>query len=307
MPRQRSPKHAPRQNRPIGFKWHSPLAYLVPCPRITKKQISPRRVVVHITGTSTYINAASRGLPPLDYLYKKHFGVRGHVFAHYTVDPWGRIYQYASEQHRSWAQGWSGRYGTYQQLLTSLQSGERVPPEWWLRIWNPTLRELAVLGFPRFKRRRVPHTRTPLDLIVPATSPNTRTVSIEFIQYQPGPVLRWELGTSRYKKVHRRLSHNRKLTFAQYSAGGALIKDICFRHAIPLLKGFILGHEDIDPWGRGTPSGGWDPGAHRKVPRFSWEEMLGQIPPQIPSSTRKNICLPTPPIPPWARMDRSDP
>lgn len=32
----------------------------------------------------------------------------------------------------------------------------------------------------------------------------------------------------------------------------------------------LVGHEDIDAYGRWQESGGWDPGALREVPRFDW-------------------------------------
>lgn len=109
-------------------------------------------------------------------------------------------------------------------------------PAWWLAVWGPR-------GF-----------RTPLDLLPPnVPGPNTESIGIEL------------LNTTR-----------QQYTDEQYRALARLIVDIEQRHAlaIPSAPGpKLLGHEDVAPHKRFDGKGGWDPGAHRKNPRFSWSKL----------------------------------
>lgn len=149
-----------------------------------------------------------------------------------------------------------GTYGGRDGLLKKLSRGELKVPAWWLSFWGPR-------GF-----------GTPVDLVV-GDSPNYRSISIEFIQY----------------------GNQFRLTLAQYRSGHALMMDIAFRNGIGKLElPTVRGHEDVDPWGRGTDAGGWDPGAHRVhgPARFSWEAMLNG-PAEMPHE-----AIATPPRPKWA-------
>jgi hypothetical protein len=107
-------------------------------------------------------------------------------------------------------------------------------PAWWSRVWS------------RFGKR------TPADLVPPpARSPNDIFIGIELLA-----------DTSGYG-----------FTPAQYRSLADLIVDITRRHGIRLTGApspELLGHEDVDPISRQVPAGGWDPGAHRADPRFSW-------------------------------------
>jgi hypothetical protein len=46
-------------------------------------------------------------------------------------------------------------------------------------------------------------------------------------------------------------------------------------------------------WGRGTKVGGWDPGAARPDPDFSWDAMLSGQP--------DNLAISAPRMPSWAK------
>src|SRR5262249_18279808 len=53
----------------------------------------------------------------------------------------------------------------------------------------------------------------------------------------------------------------------------------------------LCGHEDVEPLRRSNTGGGWDPGAHRTNPTFSWTQLWSRIqavggtpaPPVVPS------------------------
>ena len=226
------------------------------------------RIVVHVTGRSTYNNAETHEVPPLVWL-GRYFDKRGSPFAHYGIDPWGRIMCYAPETERPWAQGW-GKYRGREGLRRRLRNGSLVVPAWWKQTWG--------------------RNRTPLDLIrKDCSSPNDRSVAIEMVQY----------------------GNQVLLTVAQYTALGFLVRDISVRHGIPLPSPermtaddavpTLLGHEDVDPWGRGTPEqGGWDPGARRPQgdKRFAWTTVLTLE--SLWAPRRYSCILDTPPKPDWA-------
>lgn len=223
----------------------SPLADMSERPRDVRNQLLPAIVIVdHITGRATWNNAQRNKQDPLQRI-DNYFTSDGKPFAHYTIDPWGAIIQVAYERERPWAQG-----------LSRAQSLKK-PPDFWLEYWNKTpwgFSNVAQLlsclhdtfAFDQAQSRQPPH------------SPNDRAIAIEHIQYGNGF----------------------KLTAAQYRMSHMLHIDIAMRHemaslhdgGLPAMRRLlqILGHEDVNPWERGTKAGGWDPGALRKKPRFCW-------------------------------------
>jgi N-acetyl-anhydromuramyl-L-alanine amidase AmpD len=116
-----------------------------------------------------------------------------------------------------------------------------TPPSWWANVWIP--RGIS----------------TPADLLpAGANSPNDAHVGIEL------------LGEARA----------RGFPAAQYSSLARLIADLDRRHnlqisAAPSPK--LLGHEDVEPISRSNQQGGWDPGAHRDVPLFSWNRLWAEF------------------------------
>jgi hypothetical protein len=141
--------------------------------RDTKDQLMPAlSVVLHITGRATYINAEKRKKPPLEHL-GEYFDRTGNPFAHYSVDPWGRIACHADEQQTPYAQGWSA-YGGPAGLQARLDKGKLTIWPWWLERW----------GAVPSRRRPGCLCETPFDLLDPSQpTPNARSVAIEFIQY----------------------------------------------------------------------------------------------------------------------------
>ena len=236
------------------------------------EQDKPRRGVLHITGRTTYLNAEKKQKPPLEYLGYDNFLLPGHSFSNYAIDPWGTIAVYAPENIRPWSQGW-GKYGGKKLLMSRIHSGEYVVPDWWFDNW---------VGRAGLEKNRVVGN---LDDLVYSddNSPNSRSFSVEFIQY----------------------GNQYLLTEAQYISGHALCLEVCLRNGIPFASPWMLGHEDIDPFlyppGRGDRHGGWDPGARRVKPRFCWRCMLTGN--REHSGTLCNCILPTPEKPEWAQME----
>lgn len=277
---------------------------------VRNQQIPARTVVCHITGTKTYQNARKRREAPLKRV-GDYFDRPGSPFAHYTVDPWGRIACHAHEEERPWSQGW-GKYRedkhkggriVLAKLLRGLQAspgaGALVIPQWWKEHWYPLLiaqltAESRLPALWMIDRAEQKPSEFPQNFLSPfdllwnhrcnepgiCWTPNDRSISIEFIQYQP------DQGKKNYL-----------LTGAQYTAGHQLIADICQRHDIVMNALNVYGHEDVDPWDRGhSVTGGWDPGARRpNDPRFCWDAML------TPDYDLEHqmLCLHTPEMPVW--------
>lgn len=264
----------------------SPLASPAKRPRDVRDQKLPaQRIVCHITGTPTYINAAKRGIPPLDHL-EDYFDDAGNPFAHYSVDPWGRIRCHVLENETPWAQGWSGLGGRVK-LLEDLRSGKRDMPLWWSNEY-PDLFEETVADA--------------LERVFPEGTPNDRSVAVEFIQWQKGRAEAISNLPGAKRVWIPQGPKNYKLTVAQYLAGNMLLHDIALRHGIPWPESAaerapaFLGHEDCDPWGRGTKAGGWDPGSLRGSPRFCWDCMLF-----LRDLNGCKCVIKTPECPKWAR------
>lgn len=268
----------------------SPIAQPAKKLRDVKDQKLPaKRIVAHITGTSTYINAALKAIPPLDNV-EDYFDEAGNPFAHYTVDPWGRIRRHANENETPWAQGWGG-LGGREKLLGDIATGKRRVPQWWFNnhasgIAGSTA-DASLIAFMR---------------LFPEGTPNDRSIAVEFIQ--------WQNGYREYNAIKKKWvwvakgQKNYKLTMAQYLTGNMLFHDIALRHGIewPIVTALrtpeFIGHEDANPWERGDKSGGWDPGFLRKPKRFCWKCMLHLK--HIGTNDCKCI-ISTPEIPDWAK------
>jgi N-acetyl-anhydromuramyl-L-alanine amidase AmpD len=112
-------------------------------------------------------------------------------------------------------------------------------PAWWASVWGAA--------------------RTPRELLPPrAAGPNSRSIGIEL------------LGALR----------DSGFTDAQYRALGDLSADLERRYRLGLAAPpnvRLLGHEDLNPITRSNAGGGWDPGAHRRNPVFSWDRVWREL------------------------------
>jgi hypothetical protein len=169
-------------------------------------------------------------------------------FPHYVIGYDGSIYSAAPENYVAWHAGWTKETGG--------RAGwaHWSPPTWWSSVWGSG--------------------RTPLDLIPKdAGSPNSRHIGIELLGGPSGG----------------------GYTEAQYRSLARLVTDIERRHALNLGEppnSRLLGHEDVNPLttkgGRADARGGWDPGAHREPPRFSWKR-LGDLMRAARAVARENV------------------
>ena len=248
----------------------SPLALLVDRPRNVRDQKLPAILIVdHITGRGTWNNAEKHKQDPLGRI-DTFFTKDGNPFAHYTIDPWGVILQVAYERERPWAQG------------LSLTQSKQKPPEFWLKEWGPRFDSVFELICSLRHRYAI---GGPSGYI----SPNSRAISIEHIQYGNGF----------------------KLTAAQYRMSHLLHMDIAIRHGMDMAQVLnwehrlnVLGHEDVDPWGRGARGAGWDPGALRKKPRFCWRCLLSLDFSHGGQFKRCPTVRKTPEMPGWLKRKR---
>ncbi|RME02232.1 MAG: N-acetylmuramoyl-L-alanine amidase [Deltaproteobacteria bacterium] len=206
------------------------------------------RIVLHITGRALWKKAHKHKISSLemaDLVYQSGIG------PHYVIDEHGEILFVRDERIRPAAQGW-GPHGGIEKVR------KLSPPSWWKRYWNrvdfflgyrPTDRHRPKEAFPRDYHGSFSH---PVDLIAPDTTPNARSVAIEFVQ----------------------CDNQRLLTRQQYIAGAVAVYELCDAYGLEISRRSVLSHEDVDPWRRGDRGGGWDVGALRILPTFSWEAIL---------------------------------
>jgi N-acetyl-anhydromuramyl-L-alanine amidase AmpD len=199
-------------------------------------------IVVHTTGggpaTRSAKNAKTgRGCQTAIDCALQYYRHGGGGFPHYVIDFDGKVHATCPEEYIAWHAGWTSKAGGRNRWKNW------SPPAWWARIWGAN--------------------KTPLDLIPPgANSPNSQHLGIELLGAAKGG----------------------PYTDAQYTALARLVADIDRRHGLGLDRApspRLLGHEDVNPLtgegGRADTKGGWDPGAHRAQPRFSWTRLWSLV------------------------------
>lgn len=169
---------------------------------------------------------------------------------------------YQSGYHSHYLIGWDG---TIHQFFADTIPGAHIgvsaaERELVLKgAWELNFEGTAAL---RLWRERWPGYKSPQHLF-PTKSPNQAYIGVELLPSRQGET--W-------------------FTDDQLQAVIDLAKNRAEAHGWPL--GWeetprLVGHEDVDPYGRWQPSGGWDPGALREKPRFDWAAIragLAEIP-----------------------------
>ncbi len=194
---------------------------------------------MHTSGRGIVDRAKRNDVPAIElallwYRAKEQSGV------HYVIDHDGTIYQMLPDNRRG------AHVGISRKERRGYLSGR------WIK-------ETSIpVGFAW--RRRWPGFVSPQHLY-PTRSPNSCYVGVELL-----PLLAQHVG-----------SDGLWFSKAQHRAVGALARDMAERHGWP--EGWeesprLVGHEDIDAYARWDRRGGWDPGALRAGPRFSWQLML---------------------------------
>jgi len=204
-------------------------------------------IVIHNTSRGPADKSAKAGYrrAAVDFALD-HYLDHTEGFPHYVVDFNGTIYATCDERFQAWHATWKGIGGG------SYFRGTWTPRSWWTSIWNP-------LGV-----------RTPLDLLPSgANLPNERSIGIELM-----------------------ITPTLGYTPQQYSALARLVVDIATRQQLTIDRApskALLGHEDYAPFpleplmGREGQGGGFDPGAHRDSPFFSWSRLWTEIRSASPS------------------------
>ncbi len=217
------------------------------------------QIVVHMTGSGPASRAKKENYrkPAVEYALDWYLnGGPNGGFPHYVIDFPGTIYATSDERNVAYHAGWVHPGGG-----NLFRQPNWRAPAWWLNVWGR-------YGF-----------KSPLDLRpAGAAGPNSRSIGIEMM-----------------------ITTGNQFTDEQYRALARLIVDIERRHGLSIPSApspVLLGHEDYAPvlgqGGRAVASGGWDPGAHRAQPFFSWSKVwsymrslpAGQTPrPIAPSAT----------------------
>jgi N-acetyl-anhydromuramyl-L-alanine amidase AmpD len=203
----------------------------------------PTHVVCHVTGDNDFEKVRDAFLNQARS-------------AHYVVDKQGLIYQFVEEEDQAWHAG----------IVSAVQALYATPASNWRKYlyffdWykgypgdavylDGDLNTLAGKAGAVFVRRsdgsEWPHydyfkTRWGANAgpVNYATSkrPNAYAVGIEILS------------------VGATTASANDYTEAMYAALRSLVQDICGRHGIPMAKGTVLGHEDVNPVQRF----GWDP------------------------------------------------
>lgn len=194
------------------------------------------QIVIHNTGRGpvTRSKDGKYRKSAIDYALSYYLNGDG-GFPHYVIDFNGTIYATCDERYQAHHAGWRHSGGR-----SLFESKDWKSPEWWTKVWGK-------YGF-----------NSPIDLLPKdANSPNSESIGIELL-----------------------ISPDLSFAEQQYSALAQLVIDIEQRYqlVIPSIPNqILLGHEDYAPvsgdGGRATSKGGWDPGAHRSDPYFSWDKL----------------------------------
>ncbi|HET6613672.1 MAG TPA: N-acetylmuramoyl-L-alanine amidase [Kofleriaceae bacterium] len=203
-------------------------------------------MVLHQTGRGIVARAARHGVSPLELALSYYAQSSGGT--HYVIDYDGKIYQVADDDRRV------GHVGVAADERRRYLSGE----------WE---RDFSAAAVKRW-HERWPGRKSPQHLY-PTRSPNSCYVGCEMLPLEEVPDPNNPEWTHWFPGM--------RYTESQHRAAGRLAADLARRHGWP--EGWqhtsrLVGHEDIDAYGRWQRAGGWDPGALRERPWVSWSVVL---------------------------------
>lgn len=185
------------------------------------------------------VHTTGRGIykhsDPVGWLVNDWYGKKGSV--HYLIGFQGEIYQFLDDDRAA------AHVGIAKEERAKYISGS------WEKDFSPA----AVAAW----RQRWPGFESPQHLY-PTKSPNTAYIGIEIAP------------------LEQRNDKGLLFTESQLASVASLVADINERNGLglKLTDGTLVGHEDIDAYGRWhkNPKGpGWDPGALRSDPWFTWD------------------------------------
>lgn len=195
-------------------------------------------LVLHTTGRGVVKRAQREGVAPEERALDYY--AQSVASCHYLIGYDGTVYQLSADDRRVPHVGIRG------DERRRYLAGE----------WSGDFSARAVARW----RERWPDRASPQHLY-PSSSPNDDYVGCEMIPL-------------------RRRRHGWHYTAAQHVAAATLALDLANRHGWP--EGWhrtsrLVGHEDLDAYGRWKAFGGWDPGALRRRPWLSWPWILTMI------------------------------
>jgi N-acetyl-anhydromuramyl-L-alanine amidase AmpD len=199
-------------------------------------------LVVHTSGRGIVAKAARAGVPVTEYCVGYYRAAE--YSCHYLIGYEGEIVQITADDRRV--------------LHVGVDKAERAL--YLSGRWR-TDRRLASTAVQLWARAWA---RSPQHLF-PSSAPNDDYVGVEL-----PPLLKPSSDGLWY-------------TPAQHRAVARLADDLRRRHGWPafwddvLPVPRLLGHEDLDAFGRWDRGGGWDPGALRAVPRFRWATVAAEL------------------------------
>lgn len=208
------------------------------------RRIQPWGMVVHTTGRGIVAKARRKLQSPSDsdigdYVVEYY---RKRSIVHYCITWEGVIHQLMPDNWRGAHVG-IGRERDWRGILRN-ERKRYLSGAWEKDINN----DISV----RRWRNRWPGWKSPQHMY-PTKSPNACYIGVELVP----------LDDATY-------------TDDQYSALEVLLNDRAQAHHWPLYwkdSTRLVGHEDIDAYGRWDKHGGWDPGALRAKPRFDWHRV----------------------------------
>lgn len=205
---------------------------------------APTHIVIHVTGTKSFTAV------------KKSFLKPHSVSAHYLITPSGALFQFVQDTDRAWHAGidsntrklyqlsfdWWSRYLKYFSWYKAYPDdavyvdGDLNP------VWDKTEAVFVATSdgttWPHidYFKRRWSDRNTPVNFDVDI-DPNNYSIGIEILS----------LGA--------KTKNHRVYTDEMYKTLKRLTQNLSEKYGIPLAKGRVVGHEDVNPIGRF----GWDP------------------------------------------------
>jgi N-acetyl-anhydromuramyl-L-alanine amidase AmpD len=205
----------------------------------------PSHIVIHITGDDNFSSV------------KNTFLSKNSVSAHYLIGKDGKLYQFAQDAYRAWHAGidtnsrslykeGANKWKCYLKYFNWYKNypndavfvdGDLTP------VWDKSEASYVMRAdgiewneYSYFTTRWGVEEKAPVNF-ASDNDPNNFSIGIEIMS----------LGS--------RNKNNNVYTTLMYSTLQNLIKDLSIKYSIPIEKGFIIGHEDVNPLARF----GWDP------------------------------------------------
>lgn len=206
----------------------------------------PTHIVIHVTGTNSFNSV------------KNIFMAENSVSAHYVVGKKGELHQFVPDGYRAWHAGvdsntralYKKGAAVWQKYLKFFSWYKSYPADSIYldgdlkTVWDKTEAMFVALSsggaWPHYEYfcKRWSNADQPINFAVDA-DPNNFSIGIETLGFG-SPT-----------------SDPAVYTPEMYNTLRALVQDLSMKYDIPVVKGRVVGHEDVNPVGRF----GWDPAA----------------------------------------------